>query len=352
MNLTSESIALLAFSNEETVAAWKKEVEKRKDREPVKCSNVSVVNRSVIENRDSLQFGNRRARTARATRSSTTSTTSARRSTTSTTSTTRSTTSTTSTTRSTASTTSTRVSTTSDSHRNVWAGGNNRTHCNLTTSTTSTTRSTTSTTSTTRSTTSTTRSTTSTTSTTRSTTSTTRSTTSTTSTTRSTTSTTSTTRPTTSSTTSATAATQRQHTGDTGCTPELDSYGIEHTTRWEENRQNHNNNSSDKRSEDTFWAGEKFVVKTVFDISSTSYSDSTLLKKVSINGTSYEATPQVTSTSGGKLVQTAALWKNDMSKTLRDGKITFTFEFNDGTKKQASVNIDNTVEYYRLHMNK
>ncbi len=345
MNLTSESIALLAFSNEETVAAWKKEVEKRKDREPVKCSNVSVVNRSVIENRDSLQFGNRRARTARATRSTTSTTRSTTRSTTSTTrSTTRSTTSTTSTTRSTTSTTSTRVSTTSSTHRNVWAGGGNRTHCNLTptTSTTSTTRSTTSTTSTTRSTTSTT-------STTRSTTSTTRSTTSTTSTTRSTTSTT---RSTTSSTTSATAATQRQHTGDTGCTPELDNYGIEHTTRWEENRQNHNNNSSDKRSEDTFWAGEKFVVKTVFDISSTSYSDSTLLKKVSINGTSYEATPQVTSTSGGKLVQTAALWKNDMSKTLGDGKITFTFEFNDGTKKQASVNIDNTVEYYRLHMNK
>lgn len=92
-------------------------------------------------------------------------------------------------------------------------------------------------------------------------------------------------------------------------------------------------------------------MKTVFDISSADYNSSTLLKRVSIDGTSYEATPQVTSTSGGKLVQTAAIWKSDMSKNLGDGRITFTFEFNDGTKKQTSVKIDNTVEYYRLHMN-
>ncbi len=73
---------------------------------------------------------------------------------------------------------------------------------------------------------------------------------------------------------------------------------------------------------------------------------------MSINGTGYEAFPQITSTAGGKLVQTAALWKEDMSTTLKDGSATFIFEFNDGSTRQTSVNIDNTVEYYRLHMNK
>ena len=107
----------------------------------------------------------------------------------------------------------------------------------------------------------------------------------------------------------------------------------------------------DDRSSNTFWAGEKFVIKAVFETSDdTNYNDDTLLKKVKIKGTDYQTTAISTSSQDGKIVQTAAIWKEDMIKNLRDGSATFEFTFNDGTTKEKTVNIDSTTEYYRLHM--
>ena len=133
---------------------------------------------------------------------------------------------------------------------------------------------------------------------------------------------------TTSSTTSATTATTTAPinpncvtpppSGSTA-TPILDSYEVNHTAQWEQNRKNYNEQMNPDRSASTFWAGEKFVINVEFITeNNVNFSTSPLLKSVKIKDTSYQAVPSTDITTPGKIKQTASVWNKDMISSLND----------------------------------
>ena len=127
---------------------------------------------------------------------------------------------------------------------------------------------------------------------------------------------------------------------------DFENAAIKHTAKWEENRQEYNEIGVN-RPANTFFAGEKFIIDVTFTTdSSGSYDDSKTLKKVSINDTSYSTNIIETSQNGTTVKQTAVLWDNSMIKKWGDGKkhtVTFTLEFNDGTKREVTAYVKNTT---------
>ena len=127
---------------------------------------------------------------------------------------------------------------------------------------------------------------------------------------------------------------------------DFENAAIKHTAKWEENRQEYNEIGVN-RPANTFFAGEKFIIDATFTTdSSGSYDDSKTLKKVSIKDTSYSTNIIETTQSGTTVKQTAVLWDNSMIKKWGDGKkhtVTFTLEFNDGTKREVTAYVKNTT---------
>lgn len=127
---------------------------------------------------------------------------------------------------------------------------------------------------------------------------------------------------------------------------DFENAAIKHTTKWEENRKEYNEMGIN-RPANTFFAGEKFIIDATFTTdSSGSYDDSKTLKKVSIKNTSYSTNLIETTQNGTTVKQTAVLWDNSMIKKWGDGKkheVTFVLELNDGTKKEVTAYVKNTT---------